>query len=78
MSVEPDVFDVSVGGFVSEKECGHFSFGVEIDLCLTEQEADRACCMLQQLLAANMGFVLGKDMTLEATKVVPPPGSTMN
>jgi hypothetical protein len=50
----------------------------EIDLCLTEQEADRACCMLQQLLAANMGFVLGKDLTMESAEVVPPAGSMMN
>jgi hypothetical protein len=68
---------VAVEGFVTEKECGHFSFGAEIDLCLTEQEADRACDMLQQLLVANMGFVLG-DMTLEATEVAPPSSSTMN
>jgi hypothetical protein len=78
MSTEPDVLDISVEGYVSEKECGHYSFGVEIDLCLTEQEADRACCMLQQLLAANMGFVLGKDLTMESAEVVPPAGSMMN
>jgi hypothetical protein len=69
---------LQVEGYVSEKECGHFSFGVEIDLCLTEQEADRACCMLQQLLAANMGFVLGRDVTFESVEFVPPPDSVMN
>jgi hypothetical protein len=78
MSAESDVLDVAVEGYVSEKECGHFSFGVEIDLCLTEQEADRACCMLQQLLAANMGLVLGKDLTMESAEFVPPAGSMMN
>lgn len=78
MSTEPDVLDVSLHGYVNERECGHFSFGVEIALCLTEQEAHRACCMLQQVLAANMGLILGRDLTLESAEFVPPSGSMMN
>jgi hypothetical protein len=38
MSTEPDTLDMTVEGYVSEKECGHFSFGVEIDVCLTERK----------------------------------------
>jgi len=68
---DDDAVDVEISGFTSERECGHFGFGVEIEICLTEREAQQACAQLYQVLAANMPFILGRTLVGPVLEVVP-------